>query len=602
LVAESDLTTPIVSTTDTRRPGFEAALRSEVQRIAASSAFRSSPLLTKLLSFLVEETLAGRGDALKSYWIAVQGLGRPSDFDARQDSYPRVQMARLRRALEGYYAQHGPGEDLCVYLPSGSYRVRLAKLAVAYPKYYRPLADARSETVASDYDLKGFLERGHGQAKAALQMVGVWTLVAVALALLLTAALAGLFEFGSDGRTTGGSASPAADWAILEIQPTVHDADPKSSSDAQFIYAKLVDGLSRSWITQVRTNAGSGRDASRRRSGVYTLWTQLTDARSLTPTLFVRVSDARTASVVWSQEVALDRDSLGLSDTMASLIADLSGPYGIIATQESRRLRTVDAPGYACLLQYVRLTSTRSFTLYPRVRSCLDRPSPEQGLEPTRLAFRAMLVLDGQSRSLDRRVAQREAMVLAQQAIEAGPKDAYAQFMMARLAFASSNCVLGERHTRMAVAANPYDPILLAVLGALSTYCQLPLGEDLLERAHRFRMEGDSVARLSLVLAAIYDKRMDRLTSLAGVPAPAERASLPYYHLCETLLAAARGDRSAAQANWHRYASALRKPSGTPDALLREYIVSDMMRSRIVDFLTGQGTFDTRLKQAPTHR
>lgn len=124
-----------------RRVGFEIKLNSETEAVLHSPVFLRSPVLSKLLRYLVDETVSGRGDALKSYAVAVDGLGRPETFDPASDSSARVQMGRLRHALEIYYAQHGPVDELCLYLQPGSYRVRLAKLAVAYPLLYRPLSD-----------------------------------------------------------------------------------------------------------------------------------------------------------------------------------------------------------------------------------------------------------------------------------------------------------------------------------------------------------------------------------------------------------------------------------------------------------------------------
>ena len=75
-------------------------IAAEVAKVVESELFRSSPVLARLLAFLSQETIAGRGHTLKSYTIAVKALGRPVDFDAQADSYPRVQIARLRKALE----------------------------------------------------------------------------------------------------------------------------------------------------------------------------------------------------------------------------------------------------------------------------------------------------------------------------------------------------------------------------------------------------------------------------------------------------------------------------------------------------------------------
>lgn len=80
----------------------------ELDAIESDPAFQRSPVMRRLLRFLVMESLAGRGEKLKSYAIAVEALGRESSFDPQTDSYPRVQVARLRKLLDAHYAHSAP--------------------------------------------------------------------------------------------------------------------------------------------------------------------------------------------------------------------------------------------------------------------------------------------------------------------------------------------------------------------------------------------------------------------------------------------------------------------------------------------------------------
>lgn len=135
---------------NTGRPGFNAALSLETQHVLQSALFRQSPTLSKLLTWLLEETQAGRGDEIKSYTIAVAALGRAENFDSQLDSYPRVQIGRLRKALESHYAQNGPVGDQCIYIRPGSYRLRFARLDHAYPHLHGPLTRTDGFAVAGD--------------------------------------------------------------------------------------------------------------------------------------------------------------------------------------------------------------------------------------------------------------------------------------------------------------------------------------------------------------------------------------------------------------------------------------------------------------------
>ena len=92
-----------------------------LERVTANPALAKSPQLANFLSFIVKETLAGRGDRLKAYTIATDGLGRDGNFDPQSDPIVRVEAGRLRRALEQYYAGDGRDDPLVIELPLGDY-------------------------------------------------------------------------------------------------------------------------------------------------------------------------------------------------------------------------------------------------------------------------------------------------------------------------------------------------------------------------------------------------------------------------------------------------------------------------------------------------
>jgi TolB-like protein/Tfp pilus assembly protein PilF len=97
------------------------AVRKELARILASPQFATSEQRKRLLSLVVERTLAGGTDELKEYTLGVEALGRDPSFDQRLDSIVRVQATHVRRKLREYY--HGPGKDdtVLIGLPPGTY-------------------------------------------------------------------------------------------------------------------------------------------------------------------------------------------------------------------------------------------------------------------------------------------------------------------------------------------------------------------------------------------------------------------------------------------------------------------------------------------------
>jgi hypothetical protein len=97
------------------------AVRLELRRIVASPQFEDADRLVRFLSFVVEETLAGRGDVLKESVIGVEVFGRPAGYDPKADPIVRVQARRLRGKLEAWYQAGGQSSGIRIALPKGGY-------------------------------------------------------------------------------------------------------------------------------------------------------------------------------------------------------------------------------------------------------------------------------------------------------------------------------------------------------------------------------------------------------------------------------------------------------------------------------------------------
>ncbi len=122
----------------------EPSLREAVERIAASADFARAPRLSQMLRFAVEETLAGRAEALKEYTLAQAVYGR-DDYDPKVDSLVRVEMAKLRKRLEAYYGGAGSDERIRIAFAKGSYSPLLTERAVGEPGADERLAKGAGE-------------------------------------------------------------------------------------------------------------------------------------------------------------------------------------------------------------------------------------------------------------------------------------------------------------------------------------------------------------------------------------------------------------------------------------------------------------------------
>jgi hypothetical protein len=112
---------------DEDRTSFEEGnfVRSEVldqlERIVQSKHFRNSKRYPSFLRFVVEQTLAGKTEALKERTLGVDVFARPSHYDTNDDPIVRVTAGEIRKRIAQYYQEPGHEEELRIDLPLGSY-------------------------------------------------------------------------------------------------------------------------------------------------------------------------------------------------------------------------------------------------------------------------------------------------------------------------------------------------------------------------------------------------------------------------------------------------------------------------------------------------
>ena len=96
-------------------------VRQQLSRILTSKTFHQVDRLKRFVTFIVDETIDGRGGDLKEYIIGVQVFGKEPSFDPRTDPIVRVQARRLRARLTRYYQDEGNADEVVVDLPKGGY-------------------------------------------------------------------------------------------------------------------------------------------------------------------------------------------------------------------------------------------------------------------------------------------------------------------------------------------------------------------------------------------------------------------------------------------------------------------------------------------------
>lgn len=96
-------------------------IHAHLEAIRSSKRFAQCDRLVTLLTFLVEECLAGRQRGLKEIVIGHAVYQRNPPYDPRIDSTVRVEARRLRLRLDAFYADEGRETAVRILLSPGSY-------------------------------------------------------------------------------------------------------------------------------------------------------------------------------------------------------------------------------------------------------------------------------------------------------------------------------------------------------------------------------------------------------------------------------------------------------------------------------------------------
>lgn len=116
----------------------EQEILNAIDKVKAHRIFNRSPLMCAFLTYVTLETIQGRESRISAYSVAVDALGKPTDFDPQMDPSVRVLAKRLRDSLARYYDE-ATDYNLCVVLKPGSY----------VPSFHRAKQDTTSRIISA---------------------------------------------------------------------------------------------------------------------------------------------------------------------------------------------------------------------------------------------------------------------------------------------------------------------------------------------------------------------------------------------------------------------------------------------------------------------
>ena len=517
-----------------RRPGA-AEVKAELQRILKSRCFEQAGRSSDFLKFVVEETLAGHGERLKGYTIALEVFGRPPDFDAQSDPLVRVEAGRLRRRLMEYYVAEGHANLVRIDIPRGSYEP-----AFAYS------AERPSQTAAAPQE-----PPQHG-------LFWRWRYVATAaLAVAVVGGLA-LLTIGDPGRETEppSDAEPAAAVASAERPRVMVQAFENLTSDRTLDY--LAAGITEEIMLRlndanVAVIAGSPRSsaasptppAENEPVASYVLTGSVRSAAErirISARLVQRDSGAQLWTSAYDENLTISA-LLAIEEKIAAEVTDtIAAVYGPIFQQELAR--TVRKPPaqletYDCVLKYYAYRRTVDPVQHLDALQCFQQAVKREPKFADAWAGLALMYLDeygfgynpqpGPIGPLDR---AREA---ARTALDIDGESLLANFALARVRFMEGDLDGFTRSTDRVAALGPTNVEALATVGAYWVLAGFPeRGAPLLEKADALgpRLATSSIARAATdIRAGRYDDALSEMLKL----------DLPNWVLTPVLVAATAG-------------------------------------------------------------
>ncbi len=453
-------------------------VHAELEQILGSPVVRFSARRRALLRYLVEETLAGRGNLLKGFSVALAVFGRDESFDPQADPVVRFEARRLRRDLASYYVDAGSRDPVRITIPKGGYvphfewQDRAAAPAAERPEPELPAVDAAAPagpdasgsapSVATDGPAGG---RFGDRLRSVLLAVALLAAVASVAWLLRTRLLSAEDQRGPSVIVLPFAASsPGEDDSFLAAGMT----QELIAQLARFPDLRLFS-VPAGFFESPETDR---RDLGRRLGSAYVVQGSI---RSENSRVHVRamLTDADDGEVLWNgtYDRPLSPDHIfAMQEEISSEISTTLGqPYGVLSGKEAGRLSgDPSMSSYACVLRAYHYRRSFSDDLYGPARACLEAAVARDPGYADAWAMLGWLHLDAGRFGMEPEGPDRAyalALENASHAIGIEPGNILALKALGSIYHYTGRYEESGQAMRKALEINPNDPDAMAQLG-----------------------------------------------------------------------------------------------------------------------------------------
>lgn len=539
----------------------------ERDRVLCSPEFARSPLMAKLLSYLIEHRLANDGTRLKAYTIAIDALDKPEDFDPQADSYPRVQIGRLRRMLAVFYGHEGGETRLDI--PLGSYEIEI----ISNPDLQHAKdSDLRTKEIGSQSSnaVEEYEITGQVQPRSQTSWLNT-TFLAFGSVLVVAIAAAVYFMFAGSNKLP-----EEVEYPSLTILETVRGQQIEDVSLARQVDNFISNGLYRfEGIKVLRGETLATVESD------YYLKTMIGAGQVNEINLELR--DAITQQIIWSDKVDIVKDSEELNRALSKLVVAVAGPYGAIASRERELNKNSYEIGYPCFLQlnsYLRYRDEGQLEPVLKCAKATVKAYPNDAYILSMAAFANYLSTQQKTAiKFDETVDD-----MAKRAIKLSPRSANANFAMARSSFSAGDCESGRKWGMAAYKLNPNDARLSGYLSIYLVSCGYPEGEKLANEAVDIDPNVDLAIVSSLAFYSLKrgdPKRAYEIATNYLTGAPRVEPSLL---LVASLSAMSIGKQVEAKGYWTQITTKFNLPANSAARLvISQFIANPMLSARLIE-------------------
>ncbi|MFC5755643.1 hypothetical protein [Rhizobium sp. GCM10022189] len=435
----------------------EVDARAELDRLLSDPRFHATERARAILRYISEQGFRGHSQGVKAYSIAIDVLGRPSNFDGSLDPIVRIEVGRLRTALGQYYEAYRAPGGIVIDLPKGRY-------VTVFSVSSSPDCEMGGEVGTEPAGIDERAANGDPVAPSTGRTFPVagrraWMAIAV-VCFAATAAVWALFEYN----------------VPLTMRPTASvemtAADPAWSGEADATRSMLLTALTQfRTLTVMGASSTNSTQFSARRAydtNAYRIEMKYYgdgDDRSV----WWQIAKMATGEVLRSgveREDAAGRSSTAVSMALAASLARRFASSGSVVNEAEIQESASPSLGNVCVLRAERALDDGDAIAISKSADCLERTTANHPGDADAGATLARILLAEKVGAVDQGTLTR-SYELASRSVSLAPRSDRAQVALMTAQFAAGWIKAAIDTGNRAMSINPNNPEISAKLAAV---------------------------------------------------------------------------------------------------------------------------------------